>query len=300
MGVLREPDVQFRVADYRDYQRSGGPGDWESGVLTIPLVTWDEFHAVTGRLLDLGDFIWRGQRLEWPLRSRFDRIARGDRSSALAKHKDAFLRAIRGRRGSNPASLNTDEEIWALGQHYGLPTPLLDWTRSPFVAAFFAFEDREYNTLVNAVLGPMMKGPDNTEQTQWAREHAANRFVYGLSKDIIHWGPAKCRGQQPYAQFIRVVDPLCNENPRLLNQTALFTTPLSGEIEVEESVRRCYAADEDKGVSRIILVKVKIPEIEREKCLRNLNSMNINHATLFPDLTGAACYCAMKLEVEGY
>jgi len=28
--------------------------------------------------------------------------------------------------------------------------------------------------------------------------------------------------------------------------------------------------------------------------------MNINHATLFPDLTGAAEYCAMKLKINDY
>lgn len=44
--------------------------------------------------------------------------------------------------------IETEKEWWALGRHYGLVTPLLDWTRSPYVAAFFAFAEQAENEYV--------------------------------------------------------------------------------------------------------------------------------------------------------
>ncbi len=295
----------WRVADHKDYIDAGGQAEWNDGVLPVFLKSWDEFNGEVVRLLGLGDLIWRGQRSDWPLICPFDRIPRGgNRVDALKEHANTFLRAIRGRRGSNPQPLPKDktDAIWALGQHYGLPTPLLDWTESPFVAAFFAFQDSNYHVLLNAFIEPMLKRSDDAPPDKWTVENVPCRFVYGLSKDIIRWGPGKDKDTPPDTYFVELVDTVVesDENPRLLSQRGLFTKSLFPGIPIEETVRRCYAGDVTKGVKRIILVKIRIPEFERTKCLRNLNTMNINHATLFPDLMGAAAYCAMKLEIHNY
>ncbi len=62
----------------------------------------------------------------------------------IQKYRDSYIRefekASSGLRGVTPKILNRDE-WWALGRHYGLITPLLDWTEKPFIAAFFALTE---------------------------------------------------------------------------------------------------------------------------------------------------------------
>ena len=136
-------ESKIRIACLRDYKDNGGNGKYDSGIVEVKIDSWPLFFSEIKILTNLGDFVWRGERCDdWKLKSRFDRLYECEtinkRNDFLIRHLKNFKEIIKGRRGVYPPMF-MDEETWALAQHYGMATPLLDWTESPFVAAFFAF-----------------------------------------------------------------------------------------------------------------------------------------------------------------
>ena len=81
---------------------------------------------------------------------------------------------------------------------------------------------------------------------------------------------------------ITVVRPQSDENSRLVAQAGVFTrSPI--EVDIESWISKRFQGDSKK----VTLLKALLPKSERFKCLKSLNVMNINYATLFPDLYGA-------------
>ena len=81
----------------------------------------------------------------YPYDGRFEREGKktwepGFYAAMSDRYLDAFRRASSGLRGIAPAVLETDQ-WWSLGRHHGLVTPLLDWTESPYIAAFFPLSE---------------------------------------------------------------------------------------------------------------------------------------------------------------
>jgi hypothetical protein len=84
------------------------------------------------------------------------------------------------------------------------------------------------------------------------------------------------------------------DDPRMIAQRGLFTY-LSGGGDIESWLVKAFPGSSDS-----VLVKFRIMNAGREDCLRELGRMNITHLTLFPDLTGAALYMNLKLEIPRY
>jgi hypothetical protein len=168
--------------------------------------------------------------------------------------------------------LDLDEnEWWALGQHYGLATPLLDWTDSPYAAAFFAFEpEEESGTSHRAIFGLEAGGIPSR-----SREIAENE------RHGKRWG-------------VEVIRPLNHHDIRLVSQAGLFSKAPTG-LDLTAWVQRYFHGSKYRR-----LVKILIPSRERIVALNTLNRMNINHLSLFPDLTGSARFCNTAASVLDY
>lgn len=270
------------------------------------------------------DLVYRGHAgHDWQLASTLGRLFDGGDIPSEKREKllRQFKLSMRGR-GYDLAPLQgVDNEIWAVGQHYGLKTPLLDWTRSPFVALFFAFS--KYESQADTDANP-------------------SRAIFCLNKTRIEEDLG-----QDFADEL-FLEPEDNRNSRLVNQSGLFTVAPDGRDNlvssivnsldegdllgsVDETEAKYDGGEEmqkflelaDKALAKSqdgaekgrdvtftvsdgkrakmlaqYIFKLHIPNSlqARKDCLEALRQMNIHHGNLFPDPGGASDFCNDWLE----
>ena len=244
------------------------------GRLTVRLHSFAHFETYV-RTLDIfaREMVWRGHASpDWPLNSSLDRLRARcgwtlDEKFTRA-HLDRFKEAARGRfeRGITPSD---EDGWWAIGRHFGLATPLLDWTRSPFIAAYFAYCEE----------------PPMTQHY---------RCVYGLSTMWVNG--LKNGGTDVEAAVggpvLHMVSPFSQDNTRLIAQDALFSRAPDGQ-----SIEDYVGARAAKQTRQVYLLRIEMPDAERLQALQHLRLMNISHRTLFPDLSGAAVTTNLDYEL---
>jgi len=170
-------------------------------------------------------------------------------------------------------------DIWQYGQHFGLPSPLLDWTHSPYVALFFSLNE-------NSVDKPDEKrcvwviDLDLIDQINFM----VTSQVWPKLREAIK-SEESLKEQFPILEVLQEID---QNNRRLAFQQGFFTKH-EYYVSLEVWLNRIISEVAMKNADRPVLHKYifSCSEKERISFLDKLDKMNINNRTLFPDISGS-------------
>ena len=198
---------------------------------------------------------------DWKLETTLERFTR---KSVDTEHYFKMLRAIR------PAVISLTGKNWDIPdefeagrlppsgyefmiylRHHGFPSPLLDWTRSPYVAAFFAFRSQE-------------KRKNDKVAIYSYVQHFCHQEVFDDEAPTIHGlGPYAVTHKRHYAQQCEY--SICQKRT-------------NGRY-VYSSHETIGFADKSSDLGPV--TKYTLPVSDREKVLKQLHRMNVTAFSLF-------------------
>lgn len=246
-------------------------------------VDWVGFKQLTAGLY--GAHLFRGQTNgEWSLQTSYHRSV-VSRLSWDRYYQEVVFNAVHSLADLAPAQFKSvkenilSEDFWICLpylQHYGFPTPMLDWTASPYVAAYFAFKDsinRKEGTV--AIYSIWNSGPLGLKLATIPKGYDLNNIDPGIQ--IFRCdssGNSRSISQQSYMMICRDSDV-----ESALSRIISDTIPQSD-------------LHFDSG-----LVKYILPVSEVKKSLNDLNAMNINGATIWDNIDGICEHLKTQAEL---
>lgn len=171
----------------------------------------------------------------------------------------------------------TDMRLFMMGRHQGLLTPFIDWTRSPFIAAFFGAVE-----VVERMEQESNRHFAVLQVSSWL-------FPFELSKQTGDHAQLERHALQVNAAYVG--------NQRGIAQRGVATY-LYPQTDIESFVTEIAAKH---STFREALIRYIIPHACAEDALNNLHQMNINYVTLFPDAYGLAKHANLNfyMSLEG-
>jgi hypothetical protein len=136
-------------------------------------------------------------------------------------------------------------------RHHGYPSPLLDWSKSPYVAAYFAFCDASQT--------------DRVAIFAYIAEMPVDRQIFT---------------DEPKPK-IKLEGPYVTTDKRHFAQQAWYTTATIWSEELRQHIFCSHQDVFNDPANSGSLIKITIPAVDRQSALKELNDYNINHFTLF-------------------
>ena len=266
--------------------KGSGPA---SQIVVKQIQGWQDFYEIVAGT-EYRNWAFRGHSdAEWPLYSSLSRYLKQYRihRDAWADQEERIGRIFRRKAHLYLEHVpdQSDAFQWlALMQHHGAPTRLLDFTWSPFVAAFFALERATKDAAGWAVFVPAI----------W---RMGKSLKFSQRKKLLSTGELGLRNPGAYEEFylgnqvpfVSSGEPLVM-NKRLIAQSGTFVVPGVLDQPVEE-ILAAYPETQTAIVKFVLKT-----ESLRDEAMLALYNMNLTNATLFPDLDGLARSMAYELE----
>jgi hypothetical protein len=249
-----------------------------------PLDTWKSIEEVSHNTFDdQNRWVYRGQHdSRWSLTTTLERALQAtqiDMSKAWGI-EGGLLRRFQRQACHHLSPVPDAKDIpgWlSWMQHFGAPTRLLDWTHSFYVGLYFAVRD--------------LIQDHGTEAALWAIDWKwLETTTYGDSLDTFR----QDRNLQGFENFRELLGP--NTKPGILKINAfrlnMRLAIQQGTFLIPRAISRSFMGNLDfalttsKDHSFCPVIKMRISGRARNETLRHLIRMNINEATLFPDLQG--------------
>ena len=225
--------------------------------------TWEKYKKWVSGLVDSKkEYYYRGQADSgWKLETTFHREAASssftmdDYLTRILPEVHYHVSAIQNEiiDSNNP---NEFGAFLALLRHHGFPTPLLDWTLSPYIGAYFAF--KEIND----------RSPQCDHVKIFIFDHVAWLSSFEQPMDL-----------REKKQYVTVIRPYAKHNERIIHQRGAYTVTNVPDM-------AAYILKRGRDVNKSFLFEVVLPVSERTKVMRELHLMGITEMSLFPGLDG--------------
>lgn len=228
-------------------------------------------------------WIFRGQEsARWGLKSTFERAKPNDAEKEPWKYEAAILREFTRRAHHYITDLPKSHDIlewFSLMRHYGAPCRLVDFTYSFYVSAYFAVKNLTADTENAAIWAVNLSWLKKKVDKIFPEEQRIDfRFKKpsDFSKHFLNFKNPR--------DFVAPVNPF-RMNQKLTAQQGIFLCP--GNINttfMDNLLVDGKPGDKDK------VIRIPLSSLMKREVIKHLRRMNINSATLFPDLAGFAEY----------
>jgi hypothetical protein len=248
-------------------------------VQQIDLKSWSDFKSKVDSFKL--EWIYRGQaNASWELSTSLERsslveIDHDVEIVLIAEYRKA-IRSLPDYSGIPETTL----EWLSLLQHHGTPTTLIDFTDSPYIAAYFAFQEEVSEKSESVAIWCINRIRFYQAALYYLKEdveiaaHGCRQYLFSESTFEKLFGRRDLDCVMPF--------DLANANQRQLIQQSVFVAAMNPEKRFADQLS--FLDYQEKP----IMTKLTIPSKERKVALRDLMKMNITHATLFPGIDGFA------------